>query len=280
MTAFFVDRLLRHSSRRQGHTQFIRIHELAPRHLKVQTVIGCSDSRIGRSPVGHVDTLKIPLFPQYADNQFAAFGSMYAVNRIIARHHSADSGFLYSFAKRRQVDFVKRPLINIGRNIMTVPLLIIAAKMLDRRHYTGRLHTFDIRHGRFGRQKGILAIIFVIASAKRRAIDIHPGAKHDMDTPCPGVLTERMAVIPGQFPVPCRGSRDTAWIHRTVSVVANPLGAIGHAYLRNPQPGNGPNKKTVVAADIGKFFFECHLRNQLNGTLFYFGCNRLPHRCA
>jgi len=258
MAALFVDGRLGHQSVLQCRTQVLGIHEAGTRHFEVQSPVGGTDGRIGSVPVRHEDAVETPLLTQQADRQRAVLGHVHAVERIVARHDGADLRPGHRLAKGGKVDFMERPLVDVRRNVVAVPLLVVADEVFDAGHDPFGLHPLDIGRRRLGRQIGIFAVVFEIAAAQRRTIDVHPRPEQDMHAARPAVLSQSAAVVAHQRAIPRRSRGDAAREHRTARIVAHALRAVGHADLRDAQPGNRTDIEGVETADVVEFLVERH----------------------
>ena len=161
---------------------------------------------------------------------------------------------------------------------MAVPLLIVADEVFDAGHHPLRLHPLDIGRSGFGRQIGILTVIFEITAAQRRAIDIHARTEQDMHAARTTVLPQRTAVVAHQRAIPRRRGRNPAREHRAAGIVAHTLRAVGHTDLGNTQSGNRTDIEGVETADIVEFLVERHLADERLGTGFVFFGDLLRRR--
>ena len=92
---------------------------------------------------------------------------MKSVHQSVTIHQCPDTRSFYPLLEGRKVDFMQRPLVDVRRNMMSVPLLVIGGEMLHTRHYTLLLHSLDIGSCRLSGQIGVLTVIFEIPTAKR-----------------------------------------------------------------------------------------------------------------
>ena len=259
MLTFQVDRTFRHHARFDERTQVAGVHKPGARHLQIESPVGGALGRIGGVPVGHEDSFEAPHPAQNIDRKLLVLGRMLAVDKVVTRHHGAHAGLLDRLAEGREINFMERTLVDIGTHLMTVPLLIVARKVFDRRHNSFGLHALDILHGGLRRQIGVLAEVLEVTAAQGRTVDIDAGSQHDMHAAGAGVLPQTASHIAHQRPVPSRRG--------------------GHA----AQTRNGPDIEFVVTADIIDFFIESHLSDQFGGALFGLRRDRLRgggrHEC-
>ena len=283
MLTFQVDRTFRHHARFDERTQVAGVHKPGARHLQIESPVGGALGRIGGVPVGHEDSFEAPHPAQNIDRKLLVLGRMLAVDKVVTRHHGAHAGLLDRLAEGREINFVERALVDIGTHLMTVPLLIVARKVFDRRHNPFGLHTLDILHGGLRRQIGVLAEVLEVTAAQGRTVDIDAGSQHDMHAAGAGVLPQTASHIAHQRPVPSRRGSHAAGEHRTAGIVAYALRTVGHPDFGNAQTRNGPDIEFVVTADIIDFFIEGHLSDQFGGALFGLRRDRLcsggRHEC-
>ncbi len=98
-----------------------------------------------------------------------------AVDEIIRVHECPDVRLFHGSLERRQVDFAERALVDIRAHPMPVVFLIVSCVMLHRCHDPLTLNPLNVRDHHPARQVGIFTIVFEVATAHWRAIDIHSG---------------------------------------------------------------------------------------------------------
>ena len=178
----------------------------------------------------------------------------------------------------RKVDFVERPLVDVGRDVVPVPFLIIACKVFHTGHDTLTLHPLDITGSRLPGQIGVFAVILEIPAAERRTIDVHTGSHHNVNAPGPGILSDTGSRAVCQRPVPTRRECHATREKRALRIDADTLGTVGKPDLRNAEPRHCPEVKRIVATYVSQLLVECHLRHELTGPGLMFGCDDLcPH---
>ncbi len=116
-------------------------------HLKVKSSVCDSGSGISGSPVRHDDAAETPPVPEHINVHPSVLSGMHPVHRIVAVHHSPDTGFPDSLAERREIDFIKSPFVHIRADTVAGVFLVVGCKMLHGRHHTLFLHSYDIMLG-------------------------------------------------------------------------------------------------------------------------------------
>ena len=95
--------------------------------------------------------------------------------------------------------------------------------------------------------EGVFRVIFKVAAAKRRAVQVHAGTEDDVDAKLQGLIADGLAYLAHQLSVPRRGQAgaDGKSRGRIVVGVVLALGvdvhagrAVGHAGLGDTQAGN------------------------------------------
>lgn len=123
------------------------------------------------APVGDEHPLEAPALAQYAVLRIFVFAGPDAVDLVVARHHRQDAGLLHRRAKRRQVDFVQRPVVDMRIDRAARKFLVVEAVVLDGRRDVVALHAAYERHAQFRRKDRILAQILPVAPSKQIAHD-------------------------------------------------------------------------------------------------------------
>ena len=91
---------------------------------------------------------------------------MNAIEEVIRGHNCSNVTLLNSLLESREVDLVEGTLVNIGRNAVTCPLLVVTCKVLDTSHYAHTLHALDIGGCNLTREVWILTEVLEVTTAK------------------------------------------------------------------------------------------------------------------
>ncbi len=101
------------------------------------------------------------------------FGSVGAVNLVVAAHNRFGLRFLYRRLKRREINFPECPLGQIRRAAHALVFLIVCGIMLHACAHVFALHAPDIGSRHFPGQIRVLGQILEIAPAQRTSLDIY-----------------------------------------------------------------------------------------------------------
>ena len=74
---------------------------------------------------------------------------MNSVYRVVTVHNSTHMGLLDSLPECREIDFVHRTDVNVGRCVVAAPFLVVGSEMFHRGNHALILHTYDIMLGNF-----------------------------------------------------------------------------------------------------------------------------------
>ena len=151
---------------------------------------------------------------------------------------------------------------------MAGTLLVVGREMLDRGHDPFLLHAQDVLHGGFTSQVRILTKVFVIATAKRRPVNIHARAQQDAHPAGSRILTQSVSQFARKVPVPGGRRQNSAGEQGAHGVVPDALGAVGHPDFRDAQPGDGVGIEGPGSGDEINLLVQGHLVYQGGGPLF------------
>ena len=193
---------------------------------------------------------------------------MDTVYQIVTVHDGSYARLLHGLPERREIDFVEGALVHIGAHAMAGTLLVVGREMLDRGHDPFLLHAQDVLHGGFTSQVRILTKVFVIATAKRRPVNIHARAQQDAHPAGSRILTQSVPQFARKVPVPGGRRQNSAGEQGAHGVVPNALRAVGHPDFRDTQPGNGVGIEGPGSGDEINFLVQGHLVYQGGGPLF------------
>ena len=105
----------------------------------------------------------------------------------------------------RQVDFVKRPVVNVRVDAVPLKLLVVGVKMLHRRDHSLALHALDVGHAQPRCQVRILAVTLEVSSPQWHPVDVDGGAEDHVASQGLDLLRNRLPLSLYQFCVPrCR----------------------------------------------------------------------------
>ena len=249
--ALVVQVRLRHHAVFQKGLHRLLVGDIIAGHLEVHAALYEAHSAVGGGPVTHHDALEAP-GTQILLHQPGVFGRMHAVHQVVAGHHRRHIGLLHRLAEGGEIELVDGAFVGVGAGAVPVIFLVVQREVLDGGHHALLLDAVDIAGGRFPGQERILSEVFEITAAEGAAVDVHPGAQHDLHPVRPGGGADARPHLPHRLPVPgsrrghaagIEGALDVAAIH-----VADALGAVGHADGRDAQPGNGMGHEAVHLA--------------------------------
>ena len=145
-------------------------------HLDAAAVVGGERVGVLPAPVGLDEPLEAPAVAQDSRLQVLVLGSPDSVDLVVGRHHAKDARLLYRRAERREVDFVERPKVAVGVDVVAVPLLVVEAEVLDGRGDVVALDALDHRHAHLRREAGVFAEVFPVAAVEGSAGDVDAGS--------------------------------------------------------------------------------------------------------
>ena len=174
--------------------------------------------------------------------------------------------------------------VDIGRDVVAVPFLIVGCEMLCTGHNSLALYAFYHTCRSLSGKEGVFSVVFEVAPAKRGAVYVHSGTEQDVDASGACILADACSHFHDHIPVPCRCCRHSAGIQGAflvaadelcAEVVAYALRTVRHTDFRNSEAVYGADEEGIVASDIVDFFLEGHLLYQSAGPCFVFRSDRL-----
>ncbi len=184
-------------------------------------------------------------------------------NRVIAVHHSPDTGFLDSLPESRKVYLVEGSLIHIRTCVVTAPFLVVGREMLDSGDHAFRLHSFNIMFRHLRGQVRILTEIFKVSAVHRCSVDVYTGSKEDSHSSGLGILSKSVSEPFGKFSVPSGGRKYSGRIKGAGGIIAYALRTVRHSYFRNSKPVHTTQNKGCGRTDVITLLFKSHFRHQL-----------------
>jgi hypothetical protein len=244
------------------------------RHLQVKTRFQAFHTVIGGTPVTDDVPLKAPLIPQDVGEQHLVFGSIHAVDLVVAAHHRFGLGALDGFLKGGQVDLMQRTLREVRGDGQAAGLLIVGGKVLDGGPHAPALYAANVRSGQLTGQIRVLRNVLEIAAAQRAALDVNGGPQQDADILGLALVAQNLThvlqkvrVKAGTGGAPGReaDSLDAvvqAEVVRFTCLLAQTVRAVGHHHGRDAQPLDPLRVPEIRAGAKAGFFFQCHLADQ------------------
>ena len=202
MPDLLVDGGLTHFAGIDEWLQVFTVHELAGRHLDIEAGVGWAHRVIGGIPVRHQHALKSPVLAQDIDIEVTVLRRVLAVDQVVGVHHCADMSLLHGRFEGGQIDFADGTVVDDGIGIVPQEFAVVSQVMLDSGADTLLLHAADIAHGDRPGEERIFAEVLKVAAIARRAVDVHPGAEHEVDSACASIAADRGAGVSRQRAVP------------------------------------------------------------------------------
>ena len=258
----------------------VELDLVAAVHLDAAAVVGGELVGVLPAPVGLDEALEAPAVAQDAGLQVLVLGSPDSVDLVVGRHHAKDARILHRRAERGEVDFVERPQVAVGVDVVAVPLLVVEAVVLDGCSDVVALDTLDHRHAHLRREAGIFAEVFPVAAVEGRAGDVDAGPEQFVNATIAHLGAKHLAVESRELDVPGGGERGErrelgvlASRLRVTPVPAVHLRADGRRVvahrplLRDSHARNRGESHRARPACEERFLLERHLGKRLAGGL-------------
>ena len=175
---------------------------------------------------------------------------------------------------------MERPEVAVGVDVVTVPLLVVEAEVLDGRGDVVALDALDHRHAHLCRETRVFAKVFPVAAVERRAGDVDAGPEQLVNAAVAHLGSKHLAVEPCELDVPGGGERGErrklgvlAPRLRVVPVPAVHLRADGRRVvahrplLRDAHARNRRERHSARPAGEERFLLKRHLGKRLAGGL-------------
>ncbi len=104
-----------------------------------------------------------------------------------------------------QVYLVQGAVADDDVHLVAVLLIVVEAIVLYAGGNAQGLHLLHVGHHHAAGQVGVFAHVLEVASAQRRAVDVHAGAQYHVLAAVEGLLAKAVAVEGGHLGVPCGG---------------------------------------------------------------------------
>mmetsp|Transcript_72343 Transcript_72343/g.143615 ORF Transcript_72343/g.143615 Transcript_72343/m.143615 type:complete len:231 (-) Transcript_72343:313-1005(-) len=114
-----------------GGSELVGGEEATARHLHVEAGARCGGSRLRRAPVGHDPASEVKLASQQLERP-GVLTRPYVVHPIVPAHNRSDPG-VHRRGKGRHVDLHEGALVDVGRHVPSVVLLVVEYEVLGRR---------------------------------------------------------------------------------------------------------------------------------------------------
>ena len=243
----------------EGGGEIGGVHEFAGGHFDIEATVGGADGIVGGVPVGHENTLEVPVVAEDVDVEVGVFGGVKAVDEVVGIHDGGNVALFYGGFESGKVDFVHRAVVDDGVGIVAEEFGVIAEVVLDGGGDPLRLKAGDVAGGYLSGEEGVFAEVFEVAAIAGRAVDVDAGAEHIVDAAGAGVAAYAGTDFGGEGAVP-RGGEIDAGGKRSggeAGVGTDAVGAVGHFKGGDVEGGNGADPETG-AADVVELLGEGH----------------------
>ncbi len=190
--------------------------------------------RLRREPVRDHHAVEAPLAAQDVGEQARVLGAVRAGEAVVGGHHRPRAGLAHGGLERCEIDLAQRALVHLGAGAMAFPLDVVGDEVLDAGADAMRLEPTHERDGESRRKLRVLRVALEVATADRRALDVHRRREQHARALRERLLGERAGDAFDQRGVPGGAERRAAREARRAGPAADAgaaraVRAVGHA---------------------------------------------------
>ena len=177
------------------------------RHFEIEPRLEAFHAVVHRAPIGHHEPVKAPFLAKNVGQQPFILAAIFPVYFVIGAHHRGGMALFHNYLKHFEINFADGALIGDGISHETEVFRIVEGKVLDGDPHALALYPLDFGCRHFSRKVRIFGKIFEVAPRQRVALDIRPGAQHNMDAVFMRLFSDRRAHLLGILGLPARSYR-------------------------------------------------------------------------
>ncbi len=183
------------------------VHGVRARHGDVESAAQCAGGGAGGEPVGDGDAVEAPLAAQHVVLEVPVLGHGDAVDLVVRGHDGPGAGVADDPLEGAEVELAQRS----GRDDVVdgeaVGLGVVGDEVLDAGRDAAVLDAEDVAGPDLAGEVRILAVRLEVATAQRRAVQVHRRGEQHVDALAAGLGGERAARPAGESGVPGGGER-------------------------------------------------------------------------
>ena len=176
-------------------------------HLQVHARNDPRPTVVGRTPVGHDETLEAPLVTKDRGEQLDVIRGVGPVDPVVGAHHRPRLGLGDGDLERAQVQLAQRPLVDHGVDHQSMALLVVDRVVLQAGTDALGLDAPDPTSGQATAQQRVLRQVLEGPTACRVALQVHTGTQDDRHPECERLLADRPTDLVEQIDVPRAAER-------------------------------------------------------------------------
>ena len=189
------------------------------------------------APVGDHEGVGMPLVPQDVSEQHFVLRAEGAIDGVVGTHEAASLALLHHRFKGGQIDFPKRPIVQVGGTAHAQRFLIVAGKVLCAGGNAFPLQRLHVGGAHFARQIGVLGKILKVPPAQGAALDVETGPQQHGHVFRLAFLSERFAKLTHHVPVKGGGQGGSGGIaHRFDALVDAQVVALALLFAQTVRP--------------------------------------------
>ena len=180
---------------------------LAAVHLDATAVQRALHGCVRPAPVRDDHPREMPAVAQDAALEKSILAAPVSVHLVVRRHHAPGACVHDGGLEGGEIDFVQRPFVADGVDVVSVEFLVVEAKVLDGRGNAVALDRPDLGNDQLCREARILGEVFPVAAATRITHDVDAGPEHLVFAARTRLFADDMAEGSGKVAVPSRRER-------------------------------------------------------------------------
>ena len=180
-------------------------------HLDVETGEHRRRRAVRAEPVADDQTVESPLAAEQLGQQPVVLTAERPVQAVVPGHDHANAGLADGGLERHQVQLAERALVDLRRDRHPFELGVVADEVFDARRHALTLQPAHVGDSELGGQEWVLAEALEVASADRRAVEVHGRGEHDVGALRVRLPPERPADLLDQRRIPRRAEGRAAW---------------------------------------------------------------------